>query len=54
MKDLIQKFIDDEGGLTTVEYAVGGALIVAGAVAAFGALGDAVVARIAAITGEID
>lgn len=53
MKELIQKFIDDEDGLTIVEYAVGGALIVAGAVLAFETLGDNVVARIDALAAEI-
>ena len=53
MKDLIQKFIDDEGGLTIVEYAVAGALIVAGAVVAFQLLGDNVTATINGIAGEI-
>ncbi len=50
MKDLIQKFIDDEGGLTIVEYAVAGGLIAAGAIAAFIALGGTV----SGVIGNID
>ena len=35
----LKKFIQDEDGLTTVEYAVAGALIAAAVVAAFRGLG---------------
>ena len=53
MKKLVE-FLRDEEGLTTVEYAVAGALIVAGLVGAFTDLGDAVQARIEALTGVIN
>ena len=39
MKKAIQIFFEDESGLTTVEYAVAGALISLAVVGAFGALG---------------
>ena len=53
MKKFLQQFWADEGGLTIVEYAVGGALIVAAGVAVFTGLGDAVEARIQDITDSI-
>jgi pilus assembly protein Flp/PilA len=42
MKEKIMKFLSDESGLTTVEYAVAGALVAAAVVTAFGALGNQV------------
>lgn len=42
----LKKFIRDEDGLTTVEYAVAGALVAAAVAAAFTALGSAVTANI--------
>jgi pilus assembly protein Flp/PilA len=53
MKQLILKFIRDERGLTTVEYAVAGALITVAVVAAFTNLGAAVTATINAITAAL-
>lgn len=41
-KQFLIDFYRDEEGLTTVEYAVAGALVAAGVVAAFGDLGDEV------------
>jgi len=38
----VKTFLAEEEGLTIVEYAVGGALIAAGAVTAFGQLGGEV------------
>ncbi len=49
MKKFLGKFLRDERGLTTVEYAVAGGLIVATLVAAFTALGARVEAIIQAI-----
>jgi pilus assembly protein Flp/PilA len=49
MKRLILKFIRDERGLTTVEYAVAGALITVAVVAAFTALGGSVAGTISII-----
>jgi pilus assembly protein Flp/PilA len=45
----IVKFIRDEEGLTTVEYAIAGGLVGAGVIAAFGLLGDEVFRVINAI-----
>jgi len=42
MKKQILKFLRDEEGLTTVEYAVAGALVAAAVVTAFTALGGQV------------
>ena len=42
MKTEISKFLEDEEGLTIVEYAVAGGLIAAGVVAAFKGLGETV------------
>jgi len=41
MKSLM-KFVRDEKGLTTVEYAIAGGLVGAGVIVAFGFLGDEV------------
>jgi len=38
----VKSFLAEEEGLTIVEYAIGGALVAAGAVAAFTNLGEAV------------
>ncbi|NNE36365.1 MAG: Flp family type IVb pilin [Rhodothermales bacterium] len=42
MKEKIMNFLRDEEGLTTVEYAVAGALVAAAVVGAFTTLGDEV------------
>ena len=42
IKESVAKFIKDEDGLTTVEYAVAGALVAAAVAAAFTSLGTAV------------
>lgn len=39
-KEVIKEFIQDESGLTAVEYAIAGGLVVGGMVAAFNILGD--------------
>jgi pilus assembly protein Flp/PilA len=49
----IRKFIQEEEGLTTVEYAVAGALVSLAVVGAFQALGGAVITTIGAITTAI-
>lgn len=56
MRNVIEKisaFVKDEEGLTMVEYAVAGALITTGAVAAFTALGGAVRDQIYAMGAEL-
>lgn len=46
MKELFTEFIADESGLTAVEYAIAGGLVVAGMVTAFITLGDNATDRI--------
>ncbi|MBT8103942.1 MAG: Flp family type IVb pilin [Gammaproteobacteria bacterium] len=53
MKEKIMKFLRDEQGLTTVEYAVAGALIAAAVVASFRALGVTVDGVISGIDAEL-
>ena len=53
MKDKLMQFLRDEEGLTTVEYAVAGALVAAAVVVAFGALGDQVNVVITGLTTAI-
>ena len=53
MKQAIKNFLQDEEGLTTVEYAVAGGLIAAVTVAAFRALGLTVTNVINFINGEL-
>lgn len=53
MKKFLGKFLRDERGLTTVEYAVAGGLVVATLVAAFTALGARVQAIIEAIIAAL-
>jgi len=49
MKKFVLAFLKDEAGLTMVEYAVAGSLVVAGAALAFTQLGAAVIAGIQVI-----
>ena len=53
MKDSIMKFLRDEEGLTTVEYAVAGALVAAAVVTAFQLLGAQVTTVISGLTEAI-
>ena len=46
LKKLLVAFVEDDAGLTMVEYAAAGALVTSAAVAAFTSLGVAVVASI--------
>ncbi len=54
MKHAFYKFLSDDSGLTTVEYAVAGALVSLAVVAAFtllgGAIGDTIDLLTAAVT----
>ena len=52
MKTLM-KFVRDEDGLTTVEYAVAGALVAAAVALAFQGLGGAVTANIENLTSIV-
>ena len=49
----LRKFMQDEEGLTVVEYAVAGALITVAVVGAFTGLGAAVTTQIVAITAAL-
>jgi pilus assembly protein Flp/PilA len=53
MKTIIAKFLKDESGLTTVEYAVAGALISVAVIGAFTALGGSVGGTITIIDGVL-
>jgi pilus assembly protein Flp/PilA len=53
MKKMMMKFLRNEKGLTTVEYAVAGALITLAVVTAFTTLGTNVGTAIGAIAGVI-
>ena len=53
MKDKLMQFLRNEEGLTTVEYAVAGALIAAAVVVAFETLGNQVGIVINTITTAI-
>jgi pilus assembly protein Flp/PilA len=46
IKTSVVKFVKDEDGLTTVEYAVAGSLVAAAVITAFTGLGTAVTAEI--------
>ncbi len=50
---MIKNFLHDETGLELSEYAVAAALIVAGVIAAFTALGGAITTRINALATTI-
>jgi pilus assembly protein Flp/PilA len=45
--------LKDEEGLTMVEYAIAGALVAAGSVAAFTTLGTAIVTKIDALAVDV-
>jgi pilus assembly protein Flp/PilA len=53
MRDFIRSFIEDESGLTTVEYAIAGGLIVATGTTVFTTLGTAVSARINELATDV-
>lgn len=54
MNQKIMNFLRDEKGLTTVEYAVAGALVAAAVVVAFQLLGGAVTGVINGLTGAVN
>jgi pilus assembly protein Flp/PilA len=54
MRDQIIRFLREEEGLTTVEYAVAGALVTVAVVAAFTALGGAVGSTITTLTNAVN
>ncbi|GGK59321.1 Flp family type IVb pilin [Amphritea balenae] len=54
LKQQIKLFIQDEDGLTTVEYAIAGGLVGAAVILAFRNLGTAVNGEITGITNAIN
>jgi pilus assembly protein Flp/PilA len=54
MKQFIVSFLKDEEGLTMVEYAIAGALIAAGAAAAFLTLGQSVSNKIGVLDADVN
>lgn len=54
MKESVMKFLKEQEGLTTVEYAIAGGLVGAAVVLAFVDLGEAVNGVITFITGELN
>lgn len=53
MRDFIHSFIKDERGLTMVEYAIAGGLIVAVGATVFTTLGTAVSSRISELAANV-
>jgi pilus assembly protein Flp/PilA len=53
MKQQVMKFLQNEEGLTTVEYAIAGGLVGAAVILAFTSLGNAVGAVINGIVQEL-
>ncbi len=53
MSKLFAGFLNDEEGLTMVEYAIAGALVTAAAVAAFTALGGNIGTQISALAALV-
>jgi pilus assembly protein Flp/PilA len=53
MKEAIVAFFKEEDGLTAVEYAIAGALVVGGAVVAFDNLGTSVNTRIECLNDAV-
>jgi pilus assembly protein Flp/PilA len=53
MRDFIRSFIEDEQGLTTVEYAIAGGLIVAVGATVFSTLGTAISTRINELATDV-
>jgi pilus assembly protein Flp/PilA len=54
IKSSVMKFVNDEDGLTIVEYAVAGGLVTIGAVAAFVALGGSVSTAIGCLDSAVN
>ncbi|MBL1416265.1 MAG: Flp family type IVb pilin [Moritella sp.] len=50
----IQDFIKDESGLTAVEYAIAGGLVVGGMVTAFSQLGTSATGQITTLCAAVD
>ena len=54
IKNLFTEFIKDESGLTAVEYAIAGGLVVGGMVLAFTTLGDNATDQIECLSDAVE
>jgi pilus assembly protein Flp/PilA len=52
--NLLTDFMEDESGLTAVEYAIAGGLVVGGMVAAFNLLGDNATTKINCLASAVN
>ncbi len=53
-KTMIREFINDESGLTAVEYAIAGGLVVGGMIAAFNTLGTNATSKINCLASAVN
>ncbi|MGS0682882.1 Flp family type IVb pilin [Shewanella sp. 125m-7] len=54
IKSLLKEFIEDESGLTAVEYAIAGGLVVGGMITAFSDLGTSASTRIECLESAVN
>ncbi|MCE9685384.1 MULTISPECIES: Flp family type IVb pilin [Shewanella] len=54
LKNLLTEFVEDESGLTAVEYAIAGGLVVGGMIAAFNLLGENATAKIECLASAVN
>ncbi|PKG73787.1 Flp family type IVb pilin [Shewanella sp. GutCb] len=54
IKALLAEFIEDESGLTAVEYAIAGGLVVGGMIGAFNLLGDNATSKINCLASAVN
>ncbi|MFT5707322.1 MAG: pilus assembly protein Flp/PilA [Oceanospirillaceae bacterium] len=54
IKILLKEFIEDESGLTAVEYAIAGGLVVGGMIAAFNTLGSNATVKIKCLASAVN
>jgi len=52
--NLLTEFVEDESGLTAVEYAIAGGLVVGGMIAAFNLLGENATAKIECLASAVN
>ncbi|WP_076542221.1 Flp family type IVb pilin [Shewanella sp. UCD-KL21] len=54
LTNLLKDFVEDESGLTAVEYAIAGGLVVGGMIAAFNLLGDNATTKIECLASAVN
>lgn len=54
IKQILIEFIEDESGLTAVEYAIAGGLVVGGMIAAFNELGSNATTKIDCLASAVN